>query len=70
MLRHLDDFEVCCSETPDRATLFALNVQPALLTRVLETQKTDDETIALKSRMLDGILEKGWTFDDTRGLRF
>ena len=38
MLRHLDDFEVCCSETPDRATLFALNVQPTLLNRVLETE--------------------------------
>ena len=70
MLRHLDEFEVCCSETPDRPTFFALNSQPALLTRILETQKSDDETVALTSRMLSGDCEKGWTFDDTRGLRF
>ena len=70
MLRHLDGFEVCCSETPYRATLFALNTQPALLTRIPETQKSNDETITLISRMLSVDCEKGWTFNDTKGLRF
>ena len=59
MLRQLDEFKVYCFETPDRATLFALNVQPALLTRILETQKSNDETIALTSCMLNGDCEKG-----------
>ena len=71
MLSVLNEFRLEVIEVEGRsAMLFTIEVQPTLVTRVVEAQKGDEESEVYRVRMLSEHGLDRWTISDVGGLRF
>ena len=51
LMRVLSEFGLDCVEEGSRATLYTIEIQPTLITRVIETQYGDEESEVYRIRM-------------------
>ncbi|MGI4568745.1 Ty3/Gypsy family RNase HI domain-containing protein, partial [Klebsiella pneumoniae] len=70
MLRMLNEFGLQYVESSEQASLFTLEVQPSLITRVIAAQQEDAESASYRERILSDLGLDRWVMSDDLGLRF
>ena len=70
MMGQLSECNVDLCGSGDSASLCAVVIQPTLVRQVVEAQQQDDESTSFRTRLANGEVIDGWSFDVDLGLRF
>ena len=57
----VNEFDLEMEELEDRLVLFTVSAEPTIISRVIETQRTDSESDAIRAHLTRGDLIDRWT---------